>query len=141
MLKNLEWFWVNQIAPEMVGDTSQDISRKRPAAADNHLSSLLGVDQTPATSVPPMEVSSSALPSVCPPKRRKKGMTAQLGIPKIYCCGICLANIVEEPQTFKDTSVKCDHCPEWYHQICVNIVEGHELKEEDKWMCAKCELV
>ena len=90
ILKNLEWFWMKHIASVMVGVTSQDISRKRPEAADNHLSSLLEVDQTPATSVPPMEVLfSSALPSVCPPKRRKKGMTAQLGIPKVYRCGVC----------------------------------------------------
>ncbi|ESO88899.1 hypothetical protein LOTGIDRAFT_125429, partial [Lottia gigantea] len=32
--------------------------------------------------------------------------------------------------------IGCDECPDWYHWVCVNIVQ--EPPEDDEWFCPRC---
>ncbi|KAK7089418.1 uncharacterized protein [Littorina saxatilis] len=130
MLANLEWFWGNQVAAELLRKTPVQNAPATASASCSH--------SPKRPSSPPL-----LLPDIPPPKRKrlvmqKSKVAKKVAVIKIYRCGVCMSDIAEEPASFCDFSIKCDSCPEWFHQHCVGFVEGSEPGDDDCWICMKC---
>lgn len=56
-------------------------------------------------------------------------------------CNVCHLECIDEPNEFKDMSIYCDKCTNWYHWVCVG-VKGTELflkRKRMKWFCISCD--
>ena len=57
-----------------------------------------------------------------------------------FPCGKCGIECPEEPNEFKEMSIGCDRCNQWFHWQCVELT-GEEAVLEDQnfiWMCDAC---
>lgn len=43
----------------------------------------------------------------------------------VFSCPVCQSTILENPKTYKDQSIGCDFCNEWYHYKCISL-KGNE---------------
>lgn len=73
-------------------------------------------------------------------KRKYDAACSSDNVNLVFSCPVCQSTILENPKTYKDQSIGCDFCNEWYHYKCVSL-KGNEnclTKKNSKWKCPNC---
>ena len=57
-----------------------------------------------------------------------------------YVCRVCCQTCVDEPAEFRERSVSCDCCQEWFHWVCVGLkgTEPFLSNQKLQWKCPFC---
>ena len=66
-----------------------------------------------------------------------KGPLVLSKLPKIYLCGVCGQDVVEEPNNRDESSIECTDCNMWIHFKCAGIRNEAE-PIQDAWLCPSC---
>ncbi|XP_070182354.1 uncharacterized protein [Littorina saxatilis] len=133
MCEKLTWFWTRFVGPKLLKATNPVCSADLPSSSSS---------SPPLPTIMPSFPAGPSLPQLpvvrYTPRRVLKRKRTTPKIAPMYLCGCCGDDIPENPQDFKEFSIQCDHCPQWYHFSCVGIKEGEVPDDADIWKCPKC---
>ena len=150
MLAKLELFWMNCLCPELLteeikqngqnGDTSS-----LPSAENNSSIQIISreciqsKERSPKEARPVLKTIQNSDKNQEQKKREAQNISRKkVKQSKIYLCGICQRNVVDNPQQFSEESIQCDKCPLWNHFVCVGITEHSKPTSKTKWYCNEC---